>query len=102
MDFKELQQFVGQAQQRVQEMQGKLAQITVEASAGGGMVSVKMNGHKQILSLNIAPDAINPNDREMLQDLIVAAINECSRKVEAAAKESMGGLLGGLNIPGLT
>ena len=86
----------------MQEMQAKLAQIVVDASAGGGMVTVKMNGNKQIIALNISPDAITGSDREMLQDLIVAAINECSRKVDAAAKDSMGGMLGGLNIPGLT
>ena len=100
MDFKQMQQLMEQAQQRAQEMQSKMAQVVVDASVGGGAVVAKMNGQKQLLSVTIDPSATG--DREMLQDLIVAAVNECGRKVDATLQSSLGSMLGGLNIPGLT
>jgi hypothetical protein len=72
-----------------------------QAQAGGGMVTVRMNGHKQLLGVVIEKDVIDPTDAEMLQDLIVAAVNEGSRKVEEAMQEKMGGMAGGLGMPGL-
>jgi len=73
--------------------------LRVDAAAGGGMVRVEMNGHKEILSLRIEPEATG--DVEMLQDLILAAINECNRKVDESMQSRLGNALGGLNIPGL-
>jgi DNA-binding YbaB/EbfC family protein len=88
-----------QAQERLQE---EIAALEVEASSGGGMVSVVMDGQKNVRSLRIDPEAVNKDDVEMLQDLVVAAINEAARKVDEAVKEKVGGLSGGLKIPGLT
>lgn len=93
---------MAQAQERAQEMQSKMAQVVVDASVGGGAVTAKMNGQKQLISVTIEPTAMEGGDREMLQDLIVAAVNECSRKVDATLQSSLGSMLGGLNIPGLT
>jgi DNA-binding YbaB/EbfC family protein len=73
----------------------------VEASSGGGSVSVKMDGRKQILSIKIDPEVVKAGDLEMLQDLITAAINGAGRKVDEAMQSTMGGMLGGISIPGL-
>lgn len=90
---------------QIQQMQERAAQeiqaLEVEASAGGGMVKVVMGGEKQVKSLAIDPEAVSRDDVEMLQDLIVAAVNEAGRKVDEAVKEKLGGLAGGLRIPGL-
>jgi nucleoid-associated protein EbfC len=96
-----IQQMMKQAQQMQERMQKQMADMRVEATAGGGMVTVVMNGAKQIQSLKIDPEAVSKDDVEMLQDLITAAINEASRKVEEAVQEKVGGLAGGLKIPGL-
>ncbi len=88
-----------------QKMQAKLQEemdvLEVEASAGGGVVTAKMNGKKELLSLQIAPEAITPDDPEMLGDVVVAAVNEAARKVDAELQEITQGMAGGLNIPGL-
>jgi len=73
----------------------------VDATAGGGMVAVKMNGQKQLLSIQIDPEVFTSGDKDMLQDLIVAAVNEGIRKVDEALAGQLGGLTGGLKIPGL-
>jgi DNA-binding YbaB/EbfC family protein len=73
----------------------------VEATAGGGMVTVVMSGSKQLLSLKIDPEAVSKEDVEMLQDLILAAVNDAQRKVDEALQQQMGGMMGGLKIPGL-
>jgi len=78
-----------------------MAELTVEGSAGGGMVSVKMNGHKQVLAVRIEPDAMASGDVEMLQDLIMAAFSEATRKVDEEISGQMGNLAGGMQIPGL-
>lgn len=96
-----IQKLMKQAQQMQERMQRELATLEVEAAAGGGMVSVRMNGHKQVLAVKIDPEVMDPEDPEMLQDLIVAAIGEASRKVEEGMQEKMGSLAGGLGIPGL-
>ena len=75
--------------------------MTVEGSSGGGMVSIKMNGLKQVLGVKIEPDAVTSGDLEMLQDLIVAAFNEAARKVDEELSGQIGNLTGGLKIPGL-
>jgi len=90
-----------QAQQMQERMQRELQALEVEATAGGGMVTVRMNGHKELLGVTIDPEVLDPQDPEMLQDLVVAAVNEAARKVEEAMQEKMGGLAGGLGMPGM-
>lgn len=90
-----------QAQQMQEQMQQKLAGLKVEGTAGGGMVTVEMGGSKELLALRIEKEAVDPEDVEMLQDLIMAAINEASRKVDAELQSQMGGMAGGMKIPGL-
>ena len=96
-----LQNMMKQAQQMQERMQKQMAEMKVEATAGGGMVTVVMNGAKQIQSLKIDPEAVSKDDVEMLQDLILAAINDAQRKADEALQKQMGGLMGGLKIPGL-
>ena len=94
-----LQQMMKQAQKMQEQMMKEMETLRVDATAGGGIVKVEMNGLKEVLSVKIEPEAAG--DVEMLQDLIVAAINECGRKVDETAGNRLGGVLGGLNIPGL-
>jgi nucleoid-associated protein EbfC len=96
-----IQQMMKQAQQMQDKLQKQMAELKVEATAGGGMVTVVMNGAKQLLSLKIDPEAVSKEDVEMLQDLILAAINDAQRKVDEAMQQQMGGMMGGLKIPGL-
>jgi len=101
-----LQEMLGQAQQMQEQMQQKLAATVVEASSGGGAITVKMNGKKEVLKVTIDPAAVasltGPNpDVEMLEDLIAAAMNEAGRRAEDILKSSVQGMLGGLNLPGL-
>jgi len=88
-------------QERMVELQEELAAKSVEATAGGGMVSVRVNGKFEILSLKIEKEVVNPDDVEMLQDLIVAALNEGVRKAQEMAASEMGKITGGMQIPGL-
>ncbi|MEK7242855.1 MAG: YbaB/EbfC family nucleoid-associated protein [Thermodesulfobacteriota bacterium] len=88
-------------QERMVELQEELATKSVEATAGGGMVSVRVNGKFEILSLKIEKEVVNPDDVEMLQDLIVAALNEGVRKAQEMAASEMGKITGGMQIPGL-
>ena len=96
-----IQQMMKQAQQMQDKLQKQMAELKVEATAGGGMVTVVMNGAKQLLSLKIDPEAVSKEHVEMLQDLILAAINDAQRKVDEAIQQQMGGMMGGLKIPGL-
>ena len=89
-------------QERMTSLQNELALKTVEASAGGGMVSVLVNGKHELVSLKIEKEVINPEDVDMLQDLIMAAVNEGMRKAQEMASAEMAKLTGGINIPGLT
>ena len=98
----DIQQMMKQAQQMQERLQKQMAETRVEASAGGGMVTVVMNGSKQVLSVTIDPEVVSKDEIEMLQDLIVSAINEAHRKVDETLAGQMGGLMGGLKIPGLT
>jgi nucleoid-associated protein EbfC len=95
------QELLAQAQRATQELQEKMRATVVEASSGGGSVTVRMNGQKQVLAVKIDPEVMKSGDVEMLQDLIVAATNEATRKVEQTMQSSLSGMLGGLNIPGL-
>ena len=92
-----MQQMMQKAQQMQERMQQEIAQIRVEASAGGGMVSVKMDGHKNVLSVKIDPEVVS--DVEMLQDMVVAACNEAAKKVDGETQQKMGSMLGGLGLP---
>ena len=96
-----IQQMMKQAQQMQERMQKQMAELRVEATAGGGMVTVVINGAKQIQSLKIDPEAVSKDDVEMLQDLIVAAINDAHRKADETMSQQMSGMMGGLKIPGL-
>ena len=96
-----MQQLMKQAQQMQEKLQKQMEATVVDATAGGGMVSVKMNGQKQLLSLMIDPEVFTGGDKDMLQDLIVAAVNEGIRKVDEAMQGQLGSLTGGLKIPGL-
>ena len=99
-----LQEMLGQAKQMQEQMKQKLATTVVEATSGGGAVTVKMNGKKEILKLTIDPAAVasltGPNaDVEMLEDLVTAAVNEAGRRAEEVMQSSVQGMLGGLNLP---
>ena len=96
-----IQQMMKQAQQMQERLQKQMAEMKVEATAGGGMVTVVMSGSKQLLSLKIDPEAVSKEDVEMLQDMILAAVNDAQRKVDEALQQQMGGMMGGLKIPGL-
>jgi len=90
-----------QAQQMQEKLQKQMSELRVEATAGGGMVAVVMNGNKQMQSLTIDPEAVSKDDVEMLQDLILAAINDAHRKADEELSKQMGGMMGGMKIPGL-
>jgi DNA-binding YbaB/EbfC family protein len=90
-----------QVQQMQEQMQRRMAELRVEGSAGGGMVKATMDGAKNLLGVAIEKDAVDPNDVEMLQDLVVAAVNEASRKVDEAMQDQLGAMTGGMKIPGL-
>jgi len=87
-----------QAQQMQDQLQKQMAELRVEASAGGGMVTVRVNGAKQIQSITIDPEVVSKEDVEMLQDLIVAAVNDAQRKVDQEMQQKMGGMIPGLKI----
>ena len=92
-----MQSMMKQAQAMQQKLQEQIAAIRVEASAGGGMVTVKMDGHKNVLGVKIDPEVAG--DVEMLQDMVAAAFNEAAKKVDEEAQGKMGGMLGGLGLP---
>jgi nucleoid-associated protein EbfC len=99
---------MGQIMKQAQKFQTKMAKLqeelserTVEASAGGGMVTVVANGGQDVLSISIDPEVVDPNDVEMLQDLIMAAVNDALNKAKAMMNEEMGQLTKGMNIPGM-
>jgi len=101
-----MNKFMMQQAQKLQaqllKAQEELATMTVEASCGGGAVTVTMNGQQQILSVKIAKEVVNPEDVEMLEDMVLSAVKEAQNKAQEAAAKKMGGLTGGLKIPGLT
>jgi hypothetical protein len=90
-----------QVQQMQEQMQRRMSELRVEGSAGGGMVKATMDGHKNLLGVAIEKDAVDPNVVEMLQDLVVAAVNEAARKVDEAMQDQLGAMTGGMKIPGL-
>jgi len=96
-----MQELMSQAKRQFEVLQKKLEETIVEGSSGGGSVTVKMDGRKQVLSIKIDPEVVKADDLEMLQDLITAAINGAVRKVDETMQSTMGGLLGGMGIPGM-
>ncbi len=107
-DLGKLKDMMSQAKDMQDQMEARLAATTVEATSGGGVVTVRMNGKKEVLKLKIDPAVMGSStaDLELLEDLIIAAVNEAGRRADAAQKssvqETMGGLMGGLDLPGLT
>ena len=106
MDFSDLgkmKEMMGQAKQMQEQMEKKLSETVVEASSGGGVVTVRMNGKKELLRLKIEPSAIGSagSDLELLEDLITAAVNEAGRRADDVMKSSVAGMMGGLGLPGL-
>ena len=95
------QKLMKQLQQAQEKVQREIAALEIEASSGGGMVKVVMDGQKAVKSLRIDPEVVSKDDVEMLQDLVMAAINEAARKVDEAVQEKVGALAGGMKIPGL-
>ena len=96
MDMKQLQKMMKQAQGMQRQLEEKMNTLVVEASSGGGMVTITMDGKKVLKTVKINPDAVDPSDVDMLQDLILAAVNEGSRKVDEAMNSQLGDLSGGL------
>jgi DNA-binding YbaB/EbfC family protein len=101
-DMNKLLQQAQQMQAQMQQAQDELAHETVEASAGGGMVTVKATGAGDLVEIKIDPKAIDPDDPELLQDLVLAAVNEALRSAQALAQSKLGGSLGSLGLPGLS
>ena len=96
-----IKQLMKQAQQMQEQMQRQMAEIHVEGTAGGGMVKAEMSGNKELLSITIDKEAVDPNDVEMLQDLVKAAVNEAARKVDEAMQSQLGSMMPpGMKMPG--
>jgi len=91
-----LQELMSQAKRQYEVLQKKMQEMVVEASSGGGTVTVKMDGRKQVLSVKIDPEAVKSGDIEMLEDLIAAAVNAAGKKVDDSMQSAMGGMLGGM------
>ena len=97
-----IQKLMRQAQHMQERMQRELAELEVEATVGGGMVSVRMSGHKQVVAVKIDPEVLDPEDPGMLEDLVLAAVNEAGRKVDEEMQAKLGALGGGMpGMPGL-
>ena len=97
----DIQNMMKQAQEMQERLQQEMSQLSVQATAGGGMVTVTVNGHKHLQRIAIDPEVVSKEDVGMLQDLIIAAVNDAHRKVDDAMKQRMGGMLGGMGLPGL-
>jgi DNA-binding YbaB/EbfC family protein len=102
MDHMNIQKMMQQAQQMQERLQKQMTEMRVEATAGGGMVTVTVNGNKNVLAIKLDPEVVSKDDVDMLQDLIVAAIADAHRKVDEALASQMQGMMGGLRIPGLS
>ena len=100
-NFGKLMKQAQQMQAKMAQLQEELAKTEFEVSSGGGMVTVRMNGQQEVLAVKIEEEVFSDGDKEMLEDLIVAAINEARQKAADLAKEQMSSLTGGMNIPGL-
>lgn len=98
----DIRKMMSQAQQMQERLQRQMAEMKVEATAGGGMVVVTVSGNKQLLSIKIDPEVVSKEDVDMLQDLIVAAVNDAHRRVDEALASQMQGMMGGLGLPGVS
>ena len=98
--FGDPRKLMKQLQQAQEKIQAEIAALVVEATTGGGVVKVEMDGQKQLRSLKIDPEVVSKDDVEMLQDLVLAAVNEAGRKVDEAIQQKVGGLTGGMKLPG--
>ena len=96
-----IQAMMKQAQDAQERLQQQMSELRMQATAGGGMVTVTVNGHKHLLTLTIDPEVVSKDDVGMLQDLIVAAVNDAHRKVDEELKRSIGGMMSGLGLPGI-
>ena len=101
IDINKLMQQAQQMQQQMAEAQEQLATETVEASAGGGLVTVRASGSGEILAIKIDPKAIDPDDPELLEDMVLAAVNEALRSAQSLAQSKLGAMTGGLGLPGM-
>ncbi|MBM3317993.1 MAG: YbaB/EbfC family nucleoid-associated protein [Candidatus Eisenbacteria bacterium] len=101
MDLNKMMRQLQQTQARMAELQEQLAARTLEATAGGGMVKVAVNGRNEVLSIRIDPQVVDPGDVEMLEDLVVAAVNEARQRVEEMTRAEMSRVAGGLGLPGM-
>lgn len=96
-----IQEMMTRARKQYEVLEKKMQETVVEASSGGGSVTVKMDGRKQVLAMKIDPEVAKSGDLEMLQDLVIAAVNEAARKIDEAMQSTVGGMLGGMGIPGI-
>jgi DNA-binding YbaB/EbfC family protein len=101
MKPKQMKKMLEQAQQVQDKLQRDLADMRITATAGGGVVTATVNGQKELLELSIDPAAVDPDDVEMLQDLVVAAVNEAARRVDDELQQKLGGMMGGMGLPGM-
>ncbi|MCC3145276.1 YbaB/EbfC family nucleoid-associated protein [Halanaerobium sp. Z-7514] len=101
MDMKKLMKQAQQMQSKMAKMQEELEDKTLESTAGGGAVKVVVNGKQELVDLQIDPDAVDPDDVEMLEDLILAAVNQAMREMQEMVNEEMGKVTGGMNLPGM-
>lgn len=96
-----IQEMLSQARKQYEVLQKKMQETVVEASSGGGSITVKMDGRKQLLAVKIDPEVVKSGDVEMLQDLVTAAVNEAARQIDQTVQSTVGGMLGGMGIPGM-
>ena len=96
-----IQEMISQARKQYDVLQKKMQETVIEATSGGGSVTVKMDGRKQVLNIKIDPEVVKSGDVEMLQDLVTAAVNEAARKIDETVQSTVGGMLGGMGIPGM-
>ena len=97
-----IKRMMEQARQMQEEMEKRVEKIDVEGTAGGGAVAIRLNGKREVQSIRLDPEVVDPEDTEMLQDLILAAFQDASRRVEEKLQTEMGGALGGLGLPGMS
>jgi DNA-binding YbaB/EbfC family protein len=98
---KKMKKMLEEAQRMQDKLQRDLGEMRISATAGGGVVTATVNGQKELLELSIDPDAVDPEDVEMLQDLVVAAVNEATRRVDEELQQKLGGMMGGMGLPGM-
>lgn len=101
MNMNKLMKQAQQMQKKMAEAQEKLKEVEIEVSVGGGMVTAKMNGANELLSITIEDELVNKEEKDMLMDLIVSAVNQANEKIEEKKKEELGKVTGGMNIPGM-